>query len=57
MNMTRINNALKVLLAVAALATAVASPALAQRSEQSGQNYGGTYRGYPLSDWNTHDSW
>ena len=42
------------------LATAVASPALAQYTQaptqyQSGQ--GGTYHGYPTSEWTRPDSW
>jgi hypothetical protein len=55
---TKITNALKVVVAVTMLATAVASPALAQSAPQQGaQDSGGTYRGYPLRDWHTQGSW
>jgi hypothetical protein len=55
---TKITNALKVVVAVTMLATPVASPALAQSAPQQGaQDSGGTYRGYPLRDWHTQDSW
>jgi hypothetical protein len=54
----------KIITALAAtfmLATAVASPALAQYSQaptqyQSGQS-GGTYHGYPTNEWTRPDSW
>jgi len=50
----------KFLVAAALLATAIASPALAQRqdSQQRVQpSQGGTYQGYPLSDWYHQDEW
>jgi ABC-type sugar transport system substrate-binding protein len=40
------------------LAMAVASPALAQSAQDGGQRYsGGTYHGYPTSEWYRQDSW
>jgi len=55
--MTKIITALAVTFT---LATAVASPALAQYAQaptegQSGQS--GTYHGYPTSEWTRPDSW
>jgi len=45
-------------LAAAMLASAIASPALAQRASTTQQGaQGGTYQGYPLSDWYRADSW
>jgi hypothetical protein len=57
MNMTKITKVLKVLVAATALTAAVASPSLAQRAPQQHQDGGGTFRGYPLQDWHTQDSW
>jgi hypothetical protein len=48
------------LVAAALLATAIASPALAQRQDaqqRSQPSQGGTYQGYPLSDWYHQDQW
>jgi hypothetical protein len=53
---------MKMLIAALALATLIAAPALAtvpsDRGAQS-QSYsgGGTYKGYPLSDWYRPDSY
>jgi hypothetical protein len=55
---TKIAKALKVVVAATMLATAAASTGLAQSAPQQGaQDSGGTYRGYPLKDWHTQDSW
>jgi hypothetical protein len=56
MHMTKITHAFKLLIAAAALATAVASPSLAQSAPQQG-NAAGYYHGYPLNEWHTQDSW
>jgi hypothetical protein len=53
---TKITNALKVLAAVALLATAISSPSLAQSAPRHG-DAGGYYHGYPLQDWYTQDGW
>jgi len=49
------------LVALAMLATAVVSPALAQSApsgvQQGARNSGGFYHGYPLSEWYRTDSW
>jgi hypothetical protein len=50
----KISSLLKVVVAAAAIATAVASPVLAQSAQDSGGTY---YHGYPLKDWHTQDSW
>jgi hypothetical protein len=45
-------------LAAAMLASAIAAPALAQRAPTGPQGaQGGTYQGYPLTDWYHADSW
>jgi hypothetical protein len=45
-------------LATAMLASTIASPALAQRPPTAQQGaLGGTYQGYPLTDWYRADSW
>jgi hypothetical protein len=54
--MTKFTKVLKVLVAATALTAAIASPSLAQRVPQQ-QDGGGTYRGYPLNEWHTQDSW
>ena len=57
---------MKTLIAALALASLVIAPALlasaqaAPRSERggaAGQNSGGTYQGYPLSEWYRTDGW
>jgi len=51
---------MKAIFAAVMLAMAVASPALAQsaQSQDSGQHYyGGTYRGYPTSEWYRQDGY
>jgi hypothetical protein len=53
---TKFTNALKVLAAVALLATAISSPSLAQSAPRHG-DAGGYYHGYPLQDWYTQDGW
>jgi len=53
-------NDMKAIFAAVMLAMAVASPALAQsaQSQDSGQHYyGGTYRGYPTSEWYRQDGY
>jgi hypothetical protein len=50
----------KIITALAAtfmLATAVASPALAQYSQAPTQQQSGTYHGYPTNEWTRPDSW
>lgn len=52
---------MKTIVATVLLAMAIASPALAQTAQsqqgaRSGQ-YGGTYHGYPTSEWQRPDSW
>ena len=54
--MTKITRILKVLVAATALTVAAAAPSLAQHVPQQ-QDNGGTYRGYPLNEWHTQDSW
>jgi hypothetical protein len=53
---TKIANALKVLAAAVALASAISSPSLAQNAPRGGDG-GGYYHGYPLQDWYTKDGW
>jgi len=54
---------MKTLITALTLATLVIAPALlgsaqaAPRSERAGQTSGGTYHGYPLSDWYRDDGW
>jgi len=58
---------MKKLIAALALAFLIAAPAFApyataatyagRNASQSGQNYNGYYRGYPLEDWYRADSW
>ena len=58
---------MKTLIAALALAFLIAAPAFApsataatyagRNASQSGQNYNGYYRGYPLEDWYRADSW
>jgi len=51
---------MKAIFAAVMLAMAVASPALAQsaQSDEGGRHYnGGTYRGYPTSEWYRQDGW
>ncbi|HZD29550.1 MAG TPA: hypothetical protein VE251_12760 [Xanthobacteraceae bacterium] len=57
---------MKTLIAALTLASLVIAPALlasaqaaprSERSHAAGQNSGGTYQGYPLSDWYRDDGW
>jgi hypothetical protein len=57
---------MKRLIAALTLATLVVAPALlasahaaprSQRGEVAGQTSGGTYQGYPLSEWYRTDGW
>jgi len=51
---------MKTILATLLVAAAIASPALAQTAQSqrnSQQNYGGTFHGYPTSEWYRQDSW
>jgi hypothetical protein len=58
---------MKTLIAALALATLIAEPAFIQSAaaapragrdaSQSGQNYNGYYRGYPLEEWYRTDGW
>jgi hypothetical protein len=57
---------MKTLIAALTLATLVIAPALFgsaqaaprhERGDAAGQNSGGTYQGYPLSEWYRTDGW
>jgi opacity protein-like surface antigen len=51
---------MKMIFAAAAIALAIATPALAQSAQpqQGGQqSYGGTYQGYPVGEWYRPDNW
>jgi hypothetical protein len=53
---------MKTIVAAVLLVAAIASPALAQRTQsqqgaQSGQNAGGTYQGYSTKEWQRPGSW
>jgi hypothetical protein len=51
---------MKAILAAVAIAMAIATPVLAQnaQSQRGAQGYqGGTYQGYPASEWYRQDSW
>jgi hypothetical protein len=51
---------MKTIFAAVAIAMAIATPVLAQnaQTQQSAQRYqGGTYQGYPASEWYRQDSW
>jgi opacity protein-like surface antigen len=50
---------MKAIFAAVLLAMAVASPALAQsaQSQDNGRGYGGTYHGYPTSEWYRPDGY
>jgi hypothetical protein len=51
---------MKAIFAAVAIAMAIATPALAQsaQTQQGAQRYnGGTYQGYPASEWYRPDSW
>ena len=47
---------LATLIVPALLASAQAAPR-SERSHAAGQNSGGTYQGYPLSEWYRTDGW
>jgi hypothetical protein len=57
---------MKTLIAALTLASLVIAPALlasaqaaprSERGDAAGQNSGGTYQGYPLSEWYRTDGW
>lgn len=57
---------MKTLIAALTLATLIIAPALlagahaaphSARGDAAGQNWGGTYQGYPLSEWYRTDGW
>ena len=53
---------MKTIVAAVLLVAAIASPALAQRTQsqqgaRSGQNAGGTYQGYSTKEWQRPGSW
>jgi hypothetical protein len=47
---------MKTLIAALTLATLDAAPR-SERGEAAGQTSGGTYHGYPLSEWYRDDGW